>query len=205
MQALKFVTPGYASSRVAEGSLRVGTLRGYASLEGPRRDVGEATITRVLSEFHGTGDDIVNTPLERFFKAHPSSKVTIKNFSVYEQGPDAYCLCFSKIDTPVIEGQTAFLIKDLLGLARILTDAYPWLGKYFRIGEVSYQPRISDLMQNPQPPINPFQKDPCHETENEIRIIWPGISELTPKRIDTPANSKVAALIEQVNRPWWGE
>lgn len=178
MRGIKFVPLEHANA-VSEGRLRIGTLRDYGRLEGPRADPYEGTVT-----FSNEGSFTAADPQYRhlvalgFDTALPSdadaASIQYIGCTFSSQVPNFYCFCASNALTAAPpEPHAAFEILGVKSLAKAISAAaYEAVGWRSIIRKVTYLPREQRLTDPLRPP-NPFVKDPAFEREDELRIIWP--------------------------------
>jgi hypothetical protein len=161
-----------------EGSVKIGSLRGYAALEGARSDSGEGTASHRLERKF----DLLN-PGEPDADIMSQLGIEVRgpmidcSFEVdfLDQSPDFYCLCFSDrsdIDHPDGTEQAVFEIKHVRRLTTLLKELCPQLGSS-RTGRITYRSRaMGDPFANGRVEVNPFIKPETFAWEREVRALW---------------------------------
>jgi hypothetical protein len=158
------------------GSVKIGTLRSYAALEGPRRDAGE-NYARIEMPSGSIDDPLYRQAVERtgVFKFSPTSKgVHFANgLKVVIPGPNAYCFCASYrgdlIDDPN-NPQALFRIDDLSSWCERVEEMNPEIGKLERF-QVMYRSRTRSGFapgdERPHALVKPVE----YQNEFEVRVI----------------------------------
>lgn len=164
---------------VRKGSIKIGTLYGYANLSGERQDSDENSVKRYLTiDLHS------DVPVHRDYMEAAGIELP-KNTNIIlsrapgveatlvTRGSDFYCCCFSS--TPVLfrqmdEPYAVFLIDDATAWATEVRKKLK-LGPYM-CAQTRYGNRYSHIELNPSDQPSPFLKPFSNGWENEVRILW---------------------------------
>lgn len=172
---------------LSAGNLKIGTLRGYAALEGSRADKFEASVTHTLN-FSGSifpGSDEAKA-LETYgmFAIGPDSALIGVNFedctsTVFSE--DSYCLRFSlsgEIKHPDNKIQAVYEVLDLEKVIRRLGRIHNF--DEAAVGLVDYKSRVrGDMLSKMAGPPDPFTKPVEYKWEQEVRVLFrPKVSHL---------------------------
>lgn len=159
------------------GSLKIGTLRGYANLESDRRDADEnTTIANIDYVSSATAEG--RAFFERnLFRLGPNANVQASNSTFIQRGPNLYCLCFShKGDLPDTDGaQAVFQIDNVKAVINRLILNNSALRKSI-IAPVRYGERVINVARADQFVANPLLKPAIFSREHEVRLL--GLKEI---------------------------
>lgn len=184
-RVFKYVDPQFTDA-VQSGQLRVGTLMGYAQIEGARRDACENRLTYAFEQ-----SGAINAEGRARLAQHGLQLGSAAGGQMIIQGSNAFCLCFalSDDDTPDERGQSLFEVRDAEALASAISRAEPSLG-HPKCGRVHYAPRSIGINSRQNTPSGPFVKDHSFAHEREYRILW---TNLGPARTTAIINEPYGA------------
>ncbi|WP_430635003.1 hypothetical protein [Sphingomonas hankookensis] len=188
---------------IESGSLKFGTLRGYASLEGPRQDKLENTCDLTLDGISGPPTSTHITALKSLgIHMTPNAAETINIFDnrsrVY--GYNHYCLCTSyRGDLTDEEGrpQAVFQVEDIRSWMNLLVRENPVLNP-IDSRSVMYGSREVDALLNPDSGPNYWIKPVAFEHEFEVRFIARNIVANDAAPIFTKPNPLVAGYMRRI-------
>lgn len=181
------------------GSLRIGTFRGYARLEGPRQDEGENTFLYDLPNMYGTqryGAEI----LSNFGWNIGDGNVIFSGNMVRVVGDNRYCFCTSyRSDLPDApnEPQSVFRIanvrKWVARLGKICTEF-----NSISSGQVFYRDRRKAAGVTDRPVTYPFVKPLAFSLEHEVRFVSNVACSEDASDIYTNDDDQLALLMEEI-------
>ena len=197
----KYVDPKDAHFLKA-GSIKVGTLRGYAALEGPRQDDAENSIWRAGGNFSAQ-NPLHRTYLESsggFAFAGDGLQSIIRGINIASAGVDLNCLCFSRSDAAFGKfesGKALFKIDDSAAFLVRLSEICN-LRSAHHVGHVIYKERRADIRVNPTEQPDPFVKPPWFIGEREVRVLWAAVPGREPATIYGKKDDQLAATLVRV-------
>lgn len=188
------------AERVANGSIRLGTLRGYASLVGSRSDDEEN-----ISNYH-----LPNRPYSPINDRDMFEKfgVPIVNYDVVFMsncvskvvGENRYCYCASSSDNcsdATGANQAIFEVADVKAWLDRLMEIFPHFG-YIHWGSVKYGSRDSIADVNIAVQTSPFLKPLKFAGEREVRFIFDKVCANDAKPVDSEADLRLASLLKRI-------
>lgn len=201
----KYVDVRHAEA-MAAGSLRIGTLASFASIEAARKDEAEGIL--VSRPFTGVFDN-PTVPISVFggqFTFAAGTIITMTNCTFERAVPPAYAFCFSldlSASEPRMIDKALFKISDIDALRQAISSSHDQLKGQWWSQPVKYGSRTID----PNPfsfPItgDPFLKEAVHSWECEHRFVWRPVKEAKTdddlEPIFTGVNDQIAKLLERI-------
>lgn len=186
------------ASFIEIGSIKVGTLRSFSTLESSRADPDEGRITYNSNELR-SGDSDFNAAAARCgFHVENSIGVVIQDVKTTWITPNHYCFCTSyRGDLPDIDCQQAvFEIKDAIAFASRLASIITNIG-LATIEPVYYDNRERDARQ-PLAMGPAFLKPYSFSSEYEVRFVFEGPAAENAAPIITAADAKLAGLMRRI-------
>ena len=192
---------------VAAGSVKIGTLWGYGSIEGNKRDDSENSLdinfsNKDILSSDSTHDQIILRSMGLI--APPGITIDMQGANIKVRGADFWTCCFSKSDK-VSEfyaeaHQAIFRIDDMEQWVNRLCQIIPALGPA-TCSEVVYQERTSGKIADGRAISSPFVKPPRFSNESEVRVVWDFKSLINaprPSLQPTGPDSTIASLLIRV-------
>lgn len=193
----KLVPEKYADA-FSRGSMHIGNLHDYANHEDvTRKDSCENSIIRDL---HGL--DSIDPTNRKFmekagFGFREGGRLTASNLTVSEQGPNFYCLCYSKtVDDFCNRDGAVFKISDPLQVALRLREKNRCLREFW-LSPVRYRNLLVGVNEG-DVDHSPMQKDSIFAHEEEVRTLWVARRPTCPQKIDTQPDYFLARLVERI-------
>lgn len=174
IKAYKYVDLEHADA-VARGSLKIGTLAGYAELEGPRADEADGALSRTFGDWTCSEEDaqIIDKVGALPFSVAPGA--SIKGIEFIEQTPPVFCFCASRKRNDRVmmaeKKQAVFEISDFMRFCIEIFKGSPRKFRSLEINFVEYRSRRVSAHLDLSSRANPFIKDSSYSNENEIRAV----------------------------------
>lgn len=201
MRAWKQVDEEHASCLEA-GSLRIGTLDDYGSLENGRADPLDGA---VQTDF---GMLLEYNPQDQDYLRHVGEKTglymsgSVFGGSLIRQVRRIYSFCMSEVGcdydpSPEIP-KAVFEVLGVTTLSNILATKNSERLARATYGRVTYDARILTPPEHLVEP-DPFSKRPEFSHEREIRIVFPAVSGSPFETLYTTADPEVASLFRRIS------
>jgi len=203
LRAFKYVDPEHADA-VARGSLRLGTLSGYADLESARADPWDGAILGLTTPGEVLDSD---NPRDRASLAKfgctsaDGVRVRFQGINFFQGYAPTFCFCMSDSsdNAHLLAGQSQaiFEISDYGVLAQAILNQHAYLMSEFQAGPVAYGCRSKPIREAADLYPDPMAKDERFGAEREIRAIFrPRIDGITA--FNTRPNGAIAALLRRI-------
>lgn len=202
----KYVDIEHADA-IANGSLKIGTLGGYADLDDlTRQDGAEGTAYHRINGIQFTGQDEqgINAALSVNLdvSSSPNATITIQGCGGYQVTPPAYCFCLSTVpDSASLLGtrqQAVFEIVDTFRLAQVLRTKHAAKLGSIRYGLIQYTGRLVQDYQLADRVPAWLRKDASFSQDREFRVVFFPVEGVSPEWFITPQDPEIAAFFRRI-------
>lgn len=209
-KAYKFVDLAYADD-VAQGALKIGTLRSYANLEALRKDSNDGAKQVNLPHFLSDRPEEIASFSQKmgpfgFGFGKDTQFLSFDNNIFRHEYQNCFCFCMSRSQSwpPVIErdSQALFEISNIRTLTQIFVSEIKEHIQSAFIGNITYEPQSHLNISSDLTP-SPWTKDSIFDWENEVRIIMDPDRNMykDPENIEPifiKPHSEIAALFTRI-------
>ncbi|MEH3122433.1 MAG: hypothetical protein PGN16_10725 [Sphingomonas phyllosphaerae] len=160
---------------IESGSLKFGTLRGYADLEDDkRRDADEFTARAIIDYADGSNPEHrQRLEASGLVGGNSTGSVIVVNSVMRVSGHNLHCFCASyrdDLDDAATSKQAVFEIPDVEAWLHLIQIRNTDL-KSLNVSHVTYQERDKSFLDETSLQPNPFVKSLRFQQEHEVRIL----------------------------------